>query len=197
METMRPKSLNHSGLRRFSGLCLMAFFFHGFQGFFTSPLRAAEPQPFSTEAADKSTPKDPAIPVLNAAQFKEKMKKLKGKVVVVNMWATWCVPCRQEFPLLIQLYPQYKSKGVELIALSNDDLQNLDDVRDFVKERRVLFPVFLIDPNDADALREAVYPQWTGGLPSTFFFNRDGVLKDHITGVLEQKDFETMVKPLL
>jgi cytochrome c biogenesis protein CcmG, thiol:disulfide interchange protein DsbE len=125
------------------------------------------------------------------------MKGLKGKVVVVNMWATWCVPCRKEFPLLVQLYQLYKSKGMELVAISHDDPQNLDDVKDFIKERHALFPTYIADPNGASDLREAIYPEWTGGLPATFFFDRHGMLKGKILGMVDREAFDTKIKPLL
>jgi thiol-disulfide isomerase/thioredoxin len=144
----------------------------------------------------KSGSKPVEVPLINARKFGETMKGLKGKVVVVNMWATWCVPCRKEFPLLVQLYQQYKSKGMELLAISNDDLQNLDDVKDFIKERHALFPTYIVDPHGANDLREAIYPEWTGGLPSTFFFDRHGDLKGKIMGGVDREEFDAIIKPL-
>jgi thiol-disulfide isomerase/thioredoxin len=144
----------------------------------------------------KSESKPVEVPLINARKFGETLKGLKGKVVVVNMWATWCVPCRKEFPLLVQLYQQYKSKGMELLAISNDDLQNLDDVKDFIKERHALFPTYIVDPHGANDLREAIYPEWTGGLPSTFFFDRHGDLKGKIMGGVDREEFDAIIKPL-
>lgn len=157
-------------------------------------LNAAEP---GQSPGAKPAPKPFEIPLINARKFNETLKKLRGKVVVVNMWATWCVPCRKEFPLLVELYRQYKSKGMELLAISNDDLQNLDDVKDFVRERNARFPAYIVDPDGANDLREAIYPEWTGGLPSTFVFDRHGDLKGKILGMLDREEFDNTIKPLL
>ncbi len=125
------------------------------------------------------------------------MRSLRGKVVLVNMWATWCVPCRQEFPELVQLYDQDRSKGLAILAISNDDIQNLDDVKEFVKERHVTFPTFIVDPQGANALREAIYPHWTGNIPTSFIFDRQGKLRLAVAGAHDRADFENLIKPLL
>jgi thiol-disulfide isomerase/thioredoxin len=163
----------------------------------TTPLLASEAGKPAAQATHKSPTKPGEVPPLNANKFIDTLHGLKGKVVVVNMWATWCAPCRQEFPLLVKLYEQYKPKGVEVLAISNDDIQNLDDVKHFLKERQASFPTFIVDGTDTDALREAIYPQWTGGIPSTFFFDRQGVLKGRIFGPIDPKEFEATIKPLL
>jgi len=160
-------------------------------------LDAAETGQTSGARSERPASKPIEVPLINAQKFSQALKKLKGKVVVVNMWATWCVPCRKEFPLLVQLYQQYKSRGIELLAISNDDPQNLEDVKDFVTERHALFPAYIVNPDGANDLREAIYPEWTGGLPSTFFFDRHGELKGKILGMLDREQFESTIKPLL
>lgn len=153
-----------------------------------------DPAGLAKETAEIKSEK---ITLIDARKFKGTMKELKGKVVLVNMWATWCLPCRQEFPMLIQLYREYKSHGLELLAISNDDIQNFDDVRDFVKERQVPFPTFIVAPNGTSELREVIYPKWTGAIPSTFFFDRRGILKDRISGTRDRAQFEALIKTLL
>lgn len=165
------------------------------QALFNSRLFAADQNAASKSGKSEITIKE--VPTVDGQKFAEILKRLRGRVVVVNLWATWCVPCRQEFPLLVQLYEQYKSKGLELLAISNDDLQNLDDVKDFIRDRHVTFTTFIVDPKGANSLREAIYPHWTGALPLTFFFDKQGVLKSHLSGALNSKDFESAVKPLL
>ncbi|MBZ5535907.1 MAG: TlpA family protein disulfide reductase [Acidobacteriia bacterium] len=165
--------------------------------FSSARLNAEEPgqSPGAKDAKPEAKPLE--VSIINARKFSETLKKLKGKIVVINMWATWCVPCRKEFPILVQLYQQYKSRGMELLAISNDDFQNLEDVKDFVREQHAQFPAFIVDPDGANDLREAIYPEWTGGLPSTFFFDRHGDLKGKILGMLDREEFEDRIKPLL
>jgi thiol-disulfide isomerase/thioredoxin len=165
--------------------------------FSSALLNAGEPGQSPSAKSAKLSSKPLEVPLINARKFNETLKRLKGRVVVVNMWATWCVPCRKEFPILVQLYQQYKSRGMELLAISNDDLQNLEDVKDFVRERHAQFPAYIVDPDGANDLREAIYPEWTGGLPSTFIFDRHGDLKGKILGMLDREEFESTIKPLL
>lgn len=160
-------------------------------------LKAAEDKNATPPTAEKKQPKTVEVPLLDGKQFTETLNRFKGKVVVVNLWATWCVPCRQEFPLLVKLYKQFKSQGVELVAISHDDVQNLDDVKEFVVKRQVPFATFLADPKDGDGLREAIYPNWTGALPSTFFFDRSGTLKARFIGTRTPEEFESTIKSLL
>lgn len=161
------------------------------------PLRAASRLESSAPSVGPTKPRPSVVPLITASQFEETMRRLKGKVVLVNMWATWCVPCRQEFPLLVQLYNDYRVKGFVILGVSNDDIQNRRDVQDFIQQRKVTFPVFLVDPNGANALREAIYPHWTGNIPSSFIFDRAGKLHAEISGTHSRADFESLIKPLL
>jgi thiol-disulfide isomerase/thioredoxin len=162
-----------------------------------SGARTEESKDSAGLAKETAEIKPEKVTLIDARKFKGTMKELKGKVVLVNMWATWCIPCRQEFPMLIQLYREYKSQGLELLAISNDDIQNFDDVTDFVEERQVPFPTFIVAPNGTNELREVIYPEWTGAIPSTFFFDRRGILKERISGTRDRAHFEASIKALL
>ncbi|MDD5542765.1 MAG: TlpA disulfide reductase family protein [Acidobacteriia bacterium] len=158
---------------------------------------ATGPPAESASAATTSASRVAAVPLIDGKRFHELLNRMKGKVVVVNMWATWCVPCRQEFPGLVELYHNYKTKGLEVIAIANDDVQNLDDVKDFIKTNKADFKTFIADPKDLGGLHEAVSPHWTGGLPSSFLFDRDGELKKTVMGGRSLQEFEELLKPLL
>ena len=68
---------------------------------------------------------------LEAGMLKAILRKKRGKVVLINLWATWCVPCREEFPDLIRLYGKYQARGLELILISVDDAEQRGQVEAF------------------------------------------------------------------
>ena len=95
------------------------------------------------------------------------LKELRGKVVLVNFWATWCPPCRKEMPDLEALYKQYQDQGLVILAISDEDAEK---VRPFVAEQKVTYPV-LLDPG-----RKVNEQFHIEGIPKTFVYDRGGTL---------------------
>jgi cytochrome c biogenesis protein CcmG/thiol:disulfide interchange protein DsbE len=118
------------------------------------------------------------------------LKKLSGKVVVVNFWATWCPPCRAEIPGMIDVYEKYRKQGLEIVGISLDR-EGWSVITPFVQKMKMPYPVVLGDKSVAAAY---------GGIqaiPTTFIIDRAGaVVKKHV-GYLSKEDFESTVKPLL
>lgn len=118
------------------------------------------------------------------------LAKLKGKVVVVNFWATWCGPCRKEIPGFLEVYKQYKDKGLEIVGVSLDE-EGWDVVRPYVDRAKMNYPVVIGDGDLANAY---------GGIeaiPATFIVDKKGnIAKKHV-GYLSKVDFEAIVRSLL
>ena len=106
----------------------------------------------------------------------------KGHVVVLNVWATWCQPCREELPQLEALYQQFRSQGVEMIGVSVDAAGMGNDVRDFAKVHGMTYPVWL-DPDHDFALKFL-----TIGVPETFVVDAAGVIRWRKIGALAKGD---------
>ncbi|MDR0643734.1 MAG: TlpA family protein disulfide reductase [Treponema sp.] len=90
---------------------------------------------------------------------------LRGKVVFLNFWATWCPPCRAEMPSMELLYQRFKGKGLEFLAV--DLMEDRDDVADFINANKLTFPVAI----DTDGSASGSYS--TGYIPTTFIIDRD------------------------
>jgi peroxiredoxin len=112
------------------------------------------------------------------------LSKVRGKVVLVNFWATWCPPCRKEMPDLEALYNQFKGAGLVVLAISDDDA---DKVRRFVEERHFTFPV-LLDPGGKANQRFEIE-----GIPKSFVYDRSGALVAQAIDMRTRKQFLKML----
>ena len=120
------------------------------------------------------------------------LSSLKGKVVMVNFWATWCVPCRQEMPHLQALYQKYNGLGFELLAV-NVEKNNAEGARKWLEETPVTFPVLFDPENQVTKL----YKVQT--MPSTVLIGRDGTMRFIHHGYKPgyENDYQTEVRALL
>jgi len=97
------------------------------------------------------------------------------KPLLVNFWATWCDPCRDEFPDLVQIDKDYRSKGLDFIAISLDDLPDIKKVvPDFLQQMHATMPTYLLNVSDPEPAITSVDASWTGALPATFLYDAEG-----------------------
>lgn len=112
------------------------------------------------------------------------LRDLKGKVVLVNFWATWCPPCRKEMPDLQALYDKYKDRGFLVLSISDEETAK---VSPFIAERKISYPV-LLDPgrkvNDAFVVE---------GIPKSFVYDREGKLVAQSIDMRTRNQFEQML----
>ena len=106
----------------------------------------------------------------------------KGKVVLLNIWATWCHPCRDEIPELRAIHARYRDRGLELIGVSVDTDGTDDTIRNFMQDFQMTFPIWR-DPE------ERISTQFlTIGVPATFLIDRAGILRWRKTGPIAPND---------
>jgi len=120
------------------------------------------------------------VAMLDAPTLKLSELVGKEKVIVLDFWATWCGPCRQEIPHLNALQRDYKEKGVEIIGLTLENPQaDVEKVRDFAKAFEINYRLGFSSPEMFSAFNDD--PRMP--IPQTFIFSRDGNLVDHIKGM--------------
>jgi peroxiredoxin len=112
------------------------------------------------------------------------LKDLKGKVVLVNFWATWCPPCRKEMPDLNTLYQRFKDQGFVILAVSDEEI---DKVKPFLAERNISYPI-LLDPG-----RKVNELFQVEGIPKSFVYDREGKLVAQSIDMRTQKQFLEML----
>jgi cytochrome c biogenesis protein CcmG, thiol:disulfide interchange protein DsbE len=106
----------------------------------------------------------------------------QGKVVLLNIWATWCHPCRDEIPELLEIRDRYRDRGLEVVGVSVDAQGQDDNIREFMKDFDMTYPVWL-DP------AERISTQFlTIGVPTTFLIDKGGVLRWRRTGPVVTTD---------
>lgn len=120
-----------------------------------------------------------------------RLSDFRGKVVFLNFWATWCVPCRLEMPAMERLYREFKGQGLMVLAVNFQE--DAGTVRAFVRELKLTFPVVL-DPKGTAAMAYAVR-----GLPATYLIDRNRVVVGRAIGAREwdSKDGRAYIRALL
>ena len=154
--------------------------------------RYASLQPLPTPPGDKDK-EGPLVPdfVLKDIQGNNfRMADLKGKVVILDFWATWCHPCTIEIPWFIDLYDRYGPEGLEIVGVAMDD-EGLQVVKPFAKRYKMNYRVLLGN----DAVAELFGGVW--GLPTTFIIDREGRIRDKHEGLVSRSVFEEAVEKLL
>jgi len=134
---------------------------------------------------------------LDASGLAAAVAKEKGKVVLVNFWATWCVPCREEFPDLVRLEQKYRGKGVSVIGVSIDSAKDLQAVEKFLASTKPDFPNYRKKSggDDQDFI-DSVDAKWGGELPLSVVYGPDGKKARVMSGKQSYATFEKAVTGL-
>ena len=120
-----------------------------------------------------------------------KLSSFKGKVIVLDFWATWCPPCKAEIPGFVELQEAYGSKGLQMVGVSVDD--PAEKLPPFATEFKMNYPVLV--GLGRDDLQDAYGPMW--GIPTTFVISRDGKICRKHSGMVGKEQYEEDIKGLL
>ena len=151
--------------------------------------QAATQKP-ATSQQNNNYPMAPNFALEDANGTTIRLSDFKGKVVILDFWATWCAPCRMEIPGYVELYDKYKSQGLEIIGVSLDR-DGWKPVRPFMDQYNVNYPIVLGDMNIVQAY---------GGIqsiPTTFIINRNGEVVERKIGARPVEYFENIISQLL
>ncbi len=120
------------------------------------------------------------------------LSALKGRIVVLNFWATYCIPCREEMPDLAAIQNEYAALGVQVIGASTDEEDDRAKVLQFAKETKINFPIWM-GATTADMMRFGL----GGALPGTVVIGKDGRIAKVISGVVNQADLKKQIDAML
>lgn len=155
----------------------------------TEPLEQLDPYSAPLyPAKQEAKARDFEVTLVSGEQFR--LSDYRGKVVLLNIWATWCAPCHEETPDFVELYEKYKDEGLVILGVSIDK-QGESVVKPFMEKYDVSYPVVI----DKGTILDKYGP--TMSIPTSYIIGRDGSLKYFAVGALTNKELEPRIRKLL
>ena len=146
-------------------------------------------------APQTHAPRDPQI--IDVQGYQKLVRQYRGKPLLINFWATWCEPCRDEYPMLNELSKEYGPKGLCVVGVNSDQDGDLILMRRFIARYKPVFPNYRKKPEGEGEFNQAVLPDWRGELPATFLYDKDGRLTGHFFGARNRETYEATIGKLL
>jgi thiol-disulfide isomerase/thioredoxin len=134
---------------------------------------------------------------LDEGVYRTLVASSKGKVLLVNFWATWCEPCRTEMPALAKLDRSLRPKGFQFVTVSADEPEDEAAASRFLRQAGVQGAAYLKRVKNDDAFITQVDPKWSGALPALILFDRSGRKVQAFIGETDLKKLETAIRKLL
>jgi thiol-disulfide isomerase/thioredoxin len=146
-------------------------------------------------AAQSTAPKDPQL--IDTQGYQKILEQYKGKPLLVTFWATWCEPCRDEYPMLNELAKQYAPQGLKVVGIDLDQDGDLILMRRFLTRYKPIFPNYRKKKGEENAFSQEVMPGWNGAIPASFFYAKDGTQIGHLVGSSSQETYDAAIRMLL
>ena len=144
-------------------------------------------------AAEK--PRDPEV--IDAQGLQKIIAQYRGKPLLITFWATWCEPCRDEYPMLNELAKLYAPQGLNVVGVNLDDEGDLILMRRFLARYKPVFPNVRKKSGGEKEFIQAVMPGWNGAIPASFFYARDGRQLGHLLGESNRETYEAAIRTVL
>ena len=162
---------------------------------------AAPVQTRKNRAAKPSSSVSASLPVvteIDTDALKALLKRDSQRPLLVNFWATWCDPCRDEFPDLVKIVQQYGPGRLDFAAISLDDLKDIKtEVPKFLQQMNAKMPAYLLNVPDPEPAIAIVDPKWQGSLPATFLYNAKGEVVYKQFGRVNPKELRAAIEQLV
>ena len=144
-----------------------------------------------------SLPAQAPLRPLDEKGYAQLIASLKGSVVIVDFWATWCGPCREEMPLLAGLARKYRAQGVRLLTVSCDEPEERAKAAQFLAESKVAEHTYIKQVTDDERFITSVDAKWSGALPALFLYDRAGRQVRSFIGETEMSVLEQAINKLM
>ncbi|MGB2869814.1 MAG: TlpA family protein disulfide reductase [Bacteroidota bacterium] len=128
---------------------------------------------------------------LNEEKFRKLIKERNGKILLLNVWATWCAPCVEEFPDLVRLHNESEGSSVEVVVLSIDEPEDVQQkIIPFLKQHHATMKAYVKGFKKDDALIDALNKNWSGAVPATFLYDTNGNQRSFLVGKRSLEQFK-------
>lgn len=156
--------------------------------------------PAQTRKGRSAKPRKPSIAVeaINTVALKSLLTQERQNPLLVNFWATFCDPCRDEFPDLVKIDQDFRPHSLEFITVSLDDLSEINnEVPKFLDSMKATMPAYLLDVSDPEPAINLVDPRWRGDLPATFLYNEKGEMVYKHIGRVKTAELREAIEKLI
>ena len=171
-------------------------------GFYLSAKHFAQPMPGPQQTSMSSQSLAPTTDLVGALRPDFSLASnsgetvsvadFSGKTILINFWATWCAPCREEMPVLMELQRQHQANGLQVVGIA---LDNAESVKSFVQTYGISYPILI---GDADVFEtSAAYGNIEGVLPYSVLIDKSGIVRWQYAGKLHMKDINLQLSSLL
>lgn len=137
------------------------------------------------------------LKIIDAQGYQKLLEENRGKPLLVTFWATWCEPCRDEYPMLNELAKQYAPQGLKVVGVNLDDDGDLILMRRFMARYKPVFTNVRKKKGGEAEFVEAVLPGWKGAIPASFFYARDGRQIGHLLGENSRDTYDAAIRMML
>jgi thiol-disulfide isomerase/thioredoxin len=168
-----------------------------------SPSAKTSTPPAKTPAANAAPAADaPSVTEVDLEGLKKLLQPgadaAKARPLLVNFWATWCDPCRAEFPDLVKVNNDYKDRGLQFVVVSGDDISEIKTgVPKFLSDMKATMPAYLLNVPDMEIAINSVDTTWGGEMPATFLYDRTGQIVFKHFGRVDPKELRAALDKVL
>ena len=159
---------------------------------------------FAAPAQKRKRPpaKSPAKPIVVSEIDTEALKQIitaqRERPLLINFWATWCDPCRDEFPDLVKIDKEYRPQSLDFVTISLDDSSDVKTgVPKFLGEMKATMPAYLLNVTDPEPAITMIDPKWSGSLPATFLYNSKGEVVYKHLGRVDASELRAAIDKLV
>jgi len=143
-------------------------------------------------------PQKPVVSAIDNEALKHLITEQRERPLLINFWATWCDPCRDEFPDLVKIDSEYRPHSLDFVTISLDDSSDLKTgVPKFLSAMKATMPAYLLDVTDPEPAINMIDPKWGGSLPATFLFNAKGEVVYKHLGRVDPNELRAAIDKLV
>lgn len=135
------------------------------------------------------------VKVINTDELKKIVAERNGNILFINIWATWCVPCIEEFPDIVKLYKNYNNNGIDFLSLSVDLVSEKESkVIPFLQKHNAEFSTYIIDEKKSEEVINFINKEWSGAVPVTIIYNENGEQTAFLEGLQSYESFKNALE---